>query len=120
MRLAQRRKRTMKARLLCFVLVFVGALLLAGCTSQATVGELRTESQAVELGDASSVRVEVELGAGNLDLTSGAEKLLEADFTYNVAQLKPEVTYTDGTLVVPSAARGRRPAVLAKHNELPE
>jgi hypothetical protein len=33
-------------------------------------------------------------------LTGGADELLEADFTYNVAKLKPEVAYTDGTLVV--------------------
>jgi hypothetical protein len=33
-------------------------------------------------------------------VTPGAKKLLEADFTYNVAKLKPEVEFTDGTLVV--------------------
>lgn len=33
-------------------------------------------------------------------MTGDADKLLEADFTYNVAKLKPEVGYTDGTLVV--------------------
>jgi hypothetical protein len=33
-------------------------------------------------------------------VTGGAKKLLEADFTYNVAKLKPEVEFTDGTLVV--------------------
>ena len=33
-------------------------------------------------------------------VTGSAKKLLEADFTYNVAKLKPEVEFTDGTLVV--------------------
>ena len=33
-------------------------------------------------------------------MTGGAQKLLESDFTYNVARLKPEVEYTDGRLVV--------------------
>ena len=78
----------------------MAALLLAGCGSKARVGALQTESQSVELGDARSVRVEINLGAGDLEVTGGAEKLLEADFTYNVARLKPEVKYTDGTLVV--------------------
>ena len=68
--------------------------------SQARVGALQTESQSVELEDAKSVRVEIDMGAGDLEVTGGAEKLLEADFTYNVAKLKPEVAYTDGTLVV--------------------
>jgi hypothetical protein len=61
---------------------------------------LRTESKSVELGDARSVRVKVALGAGDLVVTGGAKKLLEADFTYNVAKLKPEVEFTNGTLVV--------------------
>ena len=90
----------MKTNHLLITLVLFPALLLAGCDSQARVGALQTESQSVELGDAESVRVEIVLGAGDLQVTGGAEKLLEADFTYNVDKLKPEVEYTDGTLVV--------------------
>jgi hypothetical protein len=81
-------------------LLSTGALLLAGCFSRARVGELRSETQAVELGDAETVRVEIDFGAGELELAGGADHLLEADFTYNVAALKPEVEYADGTLVV--------------------
>ena len=64
------------------------------------VGELRTESKSVKLGDNKSVSVDVEFGSGVLTLTGGAENLLDADFTYNVARLKPEVEYRDGTLTV--------------------
>ena len=81
-------------------LVLFAALVVASCSSSARVGALQTESQSVELGDAQSVRVEINMGAGNLDVTGGADKLLQADFSYNVAKLKPEVKYTDGTLVV--------------------
>ena len=91
----------MKTKHLLINVVLLAALLLASCSSDdVRVGELRTESQSVELGDAKSVRVKMVLGAGNLVVTGGAEKLLEADFTYNVAKLKPEVEFTDGTLVV--------------------
>jgi hypothetical protein len=90
----------MKTNHLLITLLLVAALSLAGCSSQARVGALRTESRSVELGDARSVSVQISLGAGNLKLTGGAEKLLDADFNYNVAALKPVVTYTDGTLVV--------------------
>jgi hypothetical protein len=90
----------MKARFFLSALVLLGTLLLAGCGSRARVGALRSESQSVELGDAKSVRVEINLGAGDLQVTGGAEKLLEADFTYNVARLKPEVKYTNDTLIV--------------------
>jgi hypothetical protein len=90
----------MKTNYRLIILVLFAALLLGSCSPKASVGALQTESQSVELGDAQSVRVEINMGAGNLDVTGGADKLLEADFTYNVAKLKPEVKYTDGTLVV--------------------
>jgi hypothetical protein len=90
----------MKTNRLLIALVLFVTLLLAGCGSQLKVGALRSESQSVELGDAKSVSVKINMGAGNLQLTGGADKLLEADFNYNVAKLKPEVEYTDGTLVV--------------------
>ena len=83
-----------------FAFVLLSALLLTGCSPRARVGELRSESQSVEQGEAGSVRVEINFGAGDLEVSGGAEKLLEADFTYNVERLKPEVAYTDGTLVV--------------------
>lgn len=83
-----------------FVLLLLGQRLLAGCSSGARVGELHTQSQSVELQDAKRVRVEIALAAGNLELAGGAEKLMEADFAYNVAMLKPVVAYKDGTLTV--------------------
>jgi len=92
----------MNTKHLLINILLLAALLLASCVSSddVKVGELRTESKSVELGDAKSVRVKMVLGAGNLVVTGGAEKLLEADFTYNVAKLKPEVEFTDGTLVI--------------------
>lgn len=80
--------------------VLCAAVLLAGCGYGPGVGALRSASQSVELDDAESVRAEILFGAGNLQVAGGTEKLLEADFAYNVAELKPEVRYSDGTLVV--------------------
>jgi opacity protein-like surface antigen len=45
---------------------------------------------------------------------------MEADFTYNVAKLKPEVKYTDGTLVVRQPEAGGLPSlrdIEGFHNE---
>lgn len=58
------------------------------------VGEMETESRAIKLGDAKSVRVEVQMGAGEMKLSGGAKDLLEADFSYNVPQWKPQVDYS--------------------------
>ena len=82
----------MKTNRLFITLVLLGALLLTGCDSRARVGTLQTETQSVELGDAESVLVEITFGAGELRLNPGTpEGLLEADFTYNVDELKPIV-----------------------------
>jgi D-alanyl-D-alanine carboxypeptidase len=97
MEMKKRNVRFWAAALLALVLL--GGL-LAGCAPEVRVGALQTESQSVELGDAKSVRVQIDMGAGDLEVKGGAAKLLEADFAYNVARLKPEVKYSDGTLVV--------------------
>ncbi len=90
----------MKTTKLLLVLGLIAAVLLGGCNSIARVGPLRSESKSVELGNNRSVSTQIHFGAGDLHVTGGAEKLLEADFTYNVAKIKPEVKYTNGTLVV--------------------
>jgi len=102
----------MKTKRILITLILAAALLLGGCNSRLQVGPLQTESQSVELGDAKSVRVEINFGAGDLELFGGADKLLEADFDYNVAALKPEVKYTDGTLVVRQPETNGMPALL--------
>ena len=92
----------MNTKHLLINVVLLAALLLASCVSSddVRVGELRSESQSVELGDAESVSVKIKMGGGDLKIIGDAEKLLEADFTYNVAKLKPEVEFTNGTLIV--------------------
>jgi hypothetical protein len=82
--------------------VVVAVLVLSGCGGART-GELQTESQSVELDAAESVRTELRQGFGKLNLRGGAEQLMEADFSYNVAEWEPEVDYDggrEGTLTV--------------------
>lgn len=80
--------------------VVIATLLLAlGCTVNGVnldavqVGELINETETVDLEDAEKVRVTIKMGAGELKIGDGVEDLLEADFTYNVADWKPEVDY---------------------------
>jgi hypothetical protein len=47
----------------------------------------------VDLDNAQSVVAHLRMGAGELNLTGGADALLEADFDYNVADWEPEVSY---------------------------
>lgn len=90
----------MKTKQLLTAFLFLITLILAGCDTSVKVGDLKSEVQSVKLDGSPSVRVEVNFGAGDLELTGGAKELMEADFTYNVARIKPEVEYRDGTLVV--------------------
>jgi hypothetical protein len=91
---------TKNSKGIALMAIVVVLLAASGCGSGVTVGKLQTESKTVELGGAASVRVEIDMGAGELDVTGGAAELLEADFTYNVAELKPEVDYSGSTLSV--------------------
>jgi N-terminal domain of toast_rack, DUF2154 len=94
------RGQTVKTKHSLLLVVIGAAVLLAGCRPSVRVGALRTESQSVDLGEAASVRVEILMGAGELAVSGGAEELMQADFAYNVAELKPEVTYGNDTLTV--------------------
>ncbi len=95
-------KRTELTRLAILVvtlLVSLGCATTSISVNTVTVEELKNESQTVELGDAAQVKVIVKMGAGDLKIDKGADALMQADFTYNVAGWKPEVSYdvTDGT-----------------------
>jgi hypothetical protein len=70
------------------------------CDRGLRVGDLQTKSQTIELGDDESVNVDIQMGAGELDVSGGASELLEASFTYNVAELDPRATYAGGRLEV--------------------
>ncbi len=91
---------TQKSRGIALLALVAVLLLGSSCGGGVRVGELRTESETVELGGAASVRVDISMGAGELEVAGGATELLDATFTYNVAELKPEVEYSSGTLTV--------------------
>jgi hypothetical protein len=76
------------------VLLVVASAFLGSCGTQGQeVGEMQRESRSVDPGNAQSVRAHIRMGAGELYLTGGADALMEGDFSYNVADWKPEVNY---------------------------
>jgi len=92
----------MNARLLP---VLAGSLWLSGCVIDAGhTGALQYDSSTVDLGGAESVLVNLNMGAGELRVTDGSQKLMRADFSYNIAEWKPKVRYEHaagrGTLTV--------------------
>jgi N-terminal domain of toast_rack, DUF2154 len=61
--------------------------------SQQQVGKMQSESNSVALENADSARAQLKMGAGELNITGGADQLMEADFSYNVSEWKPKVNY---------------------------
>jgi len=76
------------------VAITAAALLLSGCQHiSVATSETRHETKSIELDKTETARVEIDMGAGELDVKSGTPKLLEADFAYNVPDWKPVVDY---------------------------
>jgi hypothetical protein len=87
----------MKRIAFLFALLVIVAVLAGACGMQPggtpQVGKMQSESKSVDPKDAQSVRAQFKMGAGELNLTGGADQLMEGDFSYNVADWKPEVSY---------------------------
>lgn len=99
---------TVRTRL---VLLALAITMCWGCSPVAS-GNLQTESRTVPAAGVSAAIVDLTMGAGELEVTGGAQELLEADFTFNVARWTPDfqVTQTgDRTTVQIEQGNGRIP-----------
>ncbi len=81
-----------------FIAAVAAAVLAGACDAaprRVEVGELRTETRSVEVEGADSVRANVRIALGELDVggAAGDRRLMEADFAYNVAAWQPRVDY---------------------------
>jgi len=77
-----------------FIAAVAATVFVVACGPQRVeVGELQTETRSVEPENAESLRTNLRIGIGELNLTGGADSLMEADFAYNVAAWQPRVSY---------------------------
>lgn len=83
----------MNARCLPLIAVVV---CLSGCVIETSRGPTRHESRSIERESIQRLSVNLNIGAGDLRIRGGAQKLAQADFTYNVDAWKPEFQY-EGT-----------------------
>ncbi len=68
--------------------------LIGAISACIAVGELAEETQTVELGEAESVELDLDIGAGELKVQGGAGELMEGYFVYNIKRWKPEILYS--------------------------
>jgi len=83
-----------KTMMIVLAVIVVSLLVAAWSVAGLETGELKTERRSVEAGGAESASVQLNLGVGNLKLHGGAAHLMDAAFTYNVPEWKPEVEYS--------------------------
>jgi hypothetical protein len=81
-----------------FLLLATGAVLGGACGmqpggKQQEVGKMQQVSKSVDPKNAQSAHAQLKMGAGELNLTGGADQLMEGEFSYNVADWKPKVSY---------------------------
>jgi hypothetical protein len=76
-------------------LLVLAILPIAGCVLDIErTGPLDHDRQSIELDKSEMVRAELRMGAGELIVNGGSPKLMDADFSYNVASWKPAVRYS--------------------------
>jgi len=83
------------------------ALCLAGCViNTSPTGPLQYDSFHLDRDRSELVKVNLNMGAGKLQVGSGTEKLLQAYFTYNIPTWKPIVKYDAGMLTIDQGRTG--------------
>jgi len=65
------------------------------------IGEIQEKQESVPLAGEESVEVDIEFGAGELEVTAGSDdELLSGRFSYNVSAWEPDVRYESGELSI--------------------
>ena len=80
-------------RLVLLVVAAVAVTVFVGACQTQQVGEMQRESRSIQPENAQSVHANLMMGAGELNMSGGADALMKADFSYNVADWEPEVNY---------------------------
>ncbi|HLH39571.1 MAG TPA: toast rack family protein [Bryobacteraceae bacterium] len=71
------------------LLILFAALALTACEAIVPAGATRHETRTVALDNSEMARLELKMGAGELQVEGGSTNLLDADLTYNVPSWKP-------------------------------
>ena len=71
------------------LLMLCAAVALTGCEAAVPAGPTRHETRTVALDNSEMARLELKMGAGELQIEGGSPNLLDADLTYNVPGWKP-------------------------------
>lgn len=84
----------MRSKLKAAILAVSAAVVTsAGCNVRhIETGPLQTDPVSIDLGKTEHADLDLKLGAGQLDVSGGADQLVGGEFEYNVAEWKPKVS----------------------------
>lgn len=78
----------------CLITAVVLSLVCTGCARDwGPPGPERTETHNIPMDNSDELRVNLNIGAGELRVGSGADNLMEGRFVYNRLRLRPEISY---------------------------
>jgi hypothetical protein len=80
-------------RLLLVLGTALATIVLTGCVEIEHGGSMQHETRSIDLDKSEMARVEIKMGAGELQVDGGSAKLMDADFEYNIPSWKPIVRY---------------------------
>jgi hypothetical protein len=83
--------------ILSIVMLAATVIVAGACGTQGggtpQVGKMQRHSKSVDPENAQSARAQLKMGAGELNISGGADQLMEGHFSYNVSEWKPQVSY---------------------------
>jgi N-terminal domain of toast_rack, DUF2154 len=81
--------RSMNLTLPALAVTVLAGLMLTGCKGNTATGVVRHDTRSVELDKSEMARINLKIGAGELQIEGGSPNLLDAEFSYNVPSWKP-------------------------------
>ncbi len=85
--------RQTEAAMIRQMLLISGMAVLAGCSTNVVTGPPQHEKKILDLDKSELTRVDLKIDAGELRVSGGSPKLMEADFDYNTPGWNPKVDY---------------------------
>ena len=75
------------------LIITVMSILIVGCIATPVMSREGSHTEVIEVEEADSVSADVIMGAGRLEVRSGADALMEGEFHYSYREYAPDITF---------------------------
>jgi hypothetical protein len=108
-------------RFTSFLVLTTLALIITACKPSVVIGPEQTfaiDVPSPASGAATNVTLEMVVPQGALALAGGTDRLIQGAITYNAAEYEPQMTNSDGGLLIRQAEPGPKSVVVSVQNNL--